>query len=136
MAISIRNIIFYGQGDGHLPLTGMTEVFVTLERSGNVTIDVPSTLHVRGYADGVLSLVGTGNASLYGDLAVWRFDTSELIGNFDQGEFHIVMRPIYVAMGYVVSSYAANVNEGYFTLTSREIIQDAGRIDYSAETYF
>ena len=125
MTITIKNIIWYGEGDATLPLTGVAEVCVTIDRSGNATIEVPAIMCIRGYVNGNLTLTGTGDVSLCGDLSVRQLITTELVGNFNYGDFQVTTRLVYTDMGYLSKRFIAAGNSGNVRVSTGTVVQNA-----------
>jgi len=131
MTITIKNIIWYGEGDATLPLTGVAEICVTISRTGNATIEVPAIMCIRGYVNGDLTLTGTGDVSLCGDLFVRHLVTTELVGNFGYGDYQVTTRQVYVDMGYLSKRFVAAGNSGGVRVSTGAVVQNAQDIGYN-----
>ena len=133
-----------GNRDQAIDLAAVASVSTVLfdKSSGNAVITVSSTgvetdhkLNTGGTSGGNAYFAGVGTVKLVADFAVAGYDHDATI-IFEPAEFAVTERPIYRATGYVVATFAANKNQGPFTLTTRDLVQDATRIDSSAEADF
>jgi hypothetical protein len=128
--IAIRHIELTGGGDEFYPLGGDADICVTLDRSGDTTIEVPATLCLRGKVAGTLTLTGKGNVTSCGDLEVQGDpDISALAGTFTPGNGLLLVRYVYGDHFYVAKLYVqSNAAITGVEVSEMRIIQDARQL--------
>jgi len=128
--IAIKHLILTGDGDEVFPLAGGADICVTVNRSGNTTIDVPSVMCLCGRNTGRLTLTGTGDVSQCGDLEIGDgLNTSQLNGTFTPGNGILLIRCVYSDHFYVAKLYVqSNAAMTGVDISDLSVIQDARRL--------